>query len=290
MSFDVIIKLLLVAFVGIVSACSTKEPKQPDAATPPNVLFILADDLGYHDLGITGSSFYETPNIDDIARQSMVFTNGYATCQVCSPSRASIMSGKFPARHGITDYIGAPTDTAWRRQQRFTQLLPADYVRKLPREYTVLPEALKELGYRTFFAGKWHLGDEVSWPTDHGFDANVGGWDLGYPRGGFFSPYDNPNLPDGPDGENLSQRLAQETINFLRSNNPQETQQPVFAFLSFYAVHSPIQTTQAQWRKYRDKAANPHPSSAWATGNREQVLSNDFDPENAWWGSETTID
>ena len=244
----------LIAFACVFTGCSAPRPDQDAPPTRPNVLFVLADDLGYHDLGSTGSAFYETPNIDQIARQSMVFTQGYATCQVCSPSRASILSGKFPARHGITDYIGAPADTAWRRQQRFTQLLPPDYLRQLPAEYTVLPEALKEIGYRTFFAGKWHLGGEGSWPTDHGFDTNVGGWELGYPRGGFFSPYDNPNLTNGPAGENLSLRLAQETVNFLRTNNPTETGQPVFAFLSFYAVHSPIQTTQALWRKYRDKA------------------------------------
>jgi arylsulfatase A-like enzyme len=238
----------------LLSAACTPNQKEAAVASPPNILFILADDLGYHDLGVTGSTFYETPYIDSIARQSMAFTNGYATCQVCSPSRASILSGKFPARHGITDYIGAPADTAWRRQKRFTQLLPPDYLRQLPHAYTVLPEALREIGYRTFFAGKWHLGGEGSGPTDHGFDTNVGGWRLGFPRGGFFSPYDNPELTDGPVGENLSMRLAQETVDFLRTNNPQETQQPVFAFLSFYAVHSPIQTTQAQWRKYRDKA------------------------------------
>ncbi len=253
MSFGIHPSVFLFLFLGLASACTTQEADQK-TASPPNILFILADDLGYHDLGVTGSSYYETPNIDAIAEQSMVFTNGYATCQVCSPSRASIMSGKFPARHGITDYIGAPTDTAWRGQNRHTKLLPPDYVRQLPSQYTVLPEALKDQGYRTFFAGKWHLGSEGSWPTDHGFDVNVGGWDLGYPRGGFFSPYDNPNLPNGSDGENLSLRLARETADFFTANDPQKTGQPVFAFLSFYAVHSPIQTTQSQWRKYRDKA------------------------------------
>lgn len=245
---------LPIFFVWVATACTVKDTDRPASASRPNVLFILADDLGYHDLSVAGSQYYETPHIDRIAQEGMVFTNGYATCQVCSPSRASILSGKFPARHGITDYIGAPVDTAWRQQKRFTQLLPADYRRQLPAEYTVLPEAFKELGYRTFFAGKWHLGGEGSWPTDHGFDTNVGGWDLGYPKGGFFSPYENPNLTDGPAGENLSLRLAQETVNFLNTNNPEETGQPVFAFLSFYAVHSPIQTTQEKWRKYRDKA------------------------------------
>jgi len=98
----------------------------------PNVLFILADDFGYHDMSSMGSKFYETPNIDKIAGQGMVFTNGYAACQVCSPSRASIMSGKFPARHGITDWIGAASGEQWRTAKRFNQLLPPEYVHNLP--------------------------------------------------------------------------------------------------------------------------------------------------------------
>ncbi len=222
----------------------------------PNVLFILADDFGYHDLSCTGSKFYETPNIDKIATQGMIFTNGYAACPVCSPSRASIMSGKFPARHGITDWIGAASGEQWRNAKRFTQLLPPEYVHRLPKEYVTLPEALKEAGYKTFFAGKWHLGEKGSWPEDHGFDINVGGWDSGSPKGGYFSPYENPNLTDGPAGENLEMRLAQETVRFLKDNHPGQTGKPVFAYLSFYAVHGPIETTREKWSKYRQKAEN----------------------------------
>ncbi len=120
----------------------------------PNFLFILVDDLGYHDLSCTGSEYYDTPNVDRIAREGMVFTNGYATCQVCSPSRASIMSGKFPARHGITAWIGAPSGEGWRTATRFNKLLPPEYIHHLPSEYVVSPEALKEAGHKTFFAGK----------------------------------------------------------------------------------------------------------------------------------------
>jgi arylsulfatase A-like enzyme len=230
----------------ILNACQTKE-EEPQK---PNILFILADDLGYHDLNCMGSNFYETPNIDRIANEGTVFTNGYAACQVCSPSRASIMSGKFPARHGITDWIGARTGEEWRKQGRHNQLLPPEYVHNLPHEYVTLPEALKEAGYKTFFAGKWHLGSKGSWPEDHGFDINKGGWDVGSPRGGFFAPWENPNLESGPDGQNLSMRLAKETVNFMKEN--QDTS--FFAFLSFYAVHAPIQTTEAKWAKYRAKA------------------------------------
>ncbi|MEA3461561.1 MAG: sulfatase, partial [Bacteroidota bacterium] len=228
------------------TSCSSNKTKE----SRPNVLFILADDFGNHDLGVTGSTYYETPNMDRIAREGMIFTNGYATCQVCSPSRASIMSGRFPARHGITDWIGAPEGEAWRRAGRHTKLLPPEYVHALPHVYTTLPEAMKEAGYLTFFAGKWHLGTKGSWPEDHGFDINKGGWDVGSPRGGYFAPWENPNLESGPDGENLSMRLANETVNFIRENKDTS----FFAFLSFYAVHGPIQTTQDKWEKYRQKA------------------------------------
>lgn len=226
------------------------------AEKKPNVLFILADDFGYYDMSCMGSKFYETPNIDQIASQGMVFTNGYAACQVCSPSRASILSGKFPARHGITDWIGAASGEKWRDEKRFSQLLPPKYVHSLPAEYVTLPEALQQAGYHTFFAGKWHLGDTGSLPEDHGFDINIGGWDAGSPKGGYFSPYQNPKLQDGKHGENLSMRLARETVKFLKENNPKQTGKPVLAYLSFYAVHGPIETTQEKWSKYRQKAEN----------------------------------
>lgn len=239
--------LCLVALLLIIGAYSCKRPKEK---VTQNVLFILADDLGYHDLSCTGSQYYETPNIDKIAREGFVFTNGYAACQVCSPSRASIMSGRSPARHGITDWIGAATGEEWRSAGRHNKLLPPEYVDHLPHDYITLPEALSEHGYKTFFAGKWHLGKEGSWPTDHGFDINKGGWDKGSPIGGYYSPWENPNLENLTPGENLSMRLARETAGFIKDN----AEAPFFAFLSFYAVHGPIQTTQEKWQKYRDKA------------------------------------
>lgn len=240
-------KLILLAIIGIsfISSCKEVEKK-----TPKNILFILADDLGYNDLSCMGSQFYETPNIDRIANEGMVFTNGYAASQVCSPSRASILTGQNPARHGITDWIGAKSGEAWRSKKRYNKLLPADYTHQLNHSITTLPEAMKEEGYKTFFAGKWHLGDKGSWPEDHGFDINVGGWDKGGPVGGYFAPFENPNLKDIEPGENLSIRLAKETINFLKENKDTS----FFAYLSFYAVHGPIQTTQEKWAKYRQKA------------------------------------
>ncbi len=244
---SIVTLLTMFVLVNVVFNSCTESNEE---SVKPNVLFILADDFGYHDLSCMGSNYYETPNIDRISNEGMTFTDGYATCQVCSPSRASIMTGQFPARHGITDWIGARTGEDWRKVGRFNKLLPPEYNRHLSHSDITLPEAMKEGGYKTFFAGKWHLGSEGSWPTDHGFDINKGGWDAGSPRGGFFSPFKNPNLEDRRDGENLSMRLAKETVQFLKESRDSA----FFAYLSFYAVHAPIQTTREKWDKYQQKA------------------------------------
>ena len=202
----------------------------------PNIVFILADDLGWRDLSNEGSTFYESPHIDRIAREGMKFTRGYAACSVCSPSRASILTGKYPTKHGVTSWIGDRSGP--------------EYEHALRAKETTLAEALRAADYKTFFAGKWHLGSEGSWPTDHGFDINKGGWDAGGPRGGYFSPYRNPNLEDGPGGESLPIRLAEETASFIEANKDG----PFFAYLSFYSVHAPIQTSPALWKEYREKA------------------------------------
>jgi arylsulfatase A-like enzyme len=241
----VMLGLLLTGLLQV----SSQHADQPLEAKRPNVLFILVDDLGVHDLGFTGSKVYETPNIDKLGREAAHFTQGYAAGRVCSPARASILTGKFTARHGITDWIGARQGIEWREMQRFDRLLPASYAQQLPHEDTTLAEALKSAGYRTFFAGKWHLGGEGSYPEDHGFEKNVGGWHAGSPAGGFFSPWGNPRLVNREDGENLSLRLARETADFMKANRDG----PFFAFLSFYAVHAPLQTTREKWSKYREK-------------------------------------
>ncbi|MCH8215730.1 MAG: sulfatase [Planctomycetes bacterium] len=230
-----------------------------------NFVFILADDLGIMDLGVEGSTFYESPHIDRLARSGMRFRRGYATCQVCSPSRASIMTGKYPTRLGITTWIG---DRAGRDWKRNTKLLPAAYTRRLDHGEITLAEALRAAGYRTFFAGKWHLGDEGSWPEDHGFEVNKGGWDRGSPAGGYFAPYVNPRLESGPDGESLPLRLGRETVRFIEDHK----NEPFLAYLSFYSVHGPIQTTQKKWRKYQKKAAqNPHDGARFIVDRRLPV-------------------
>jgi arylsulfatase A-like enzyme len=169
---------------------------------------------------------------------------------VCSPSRASILTGKHPPHHGITDYIGAPSGEDWRRLDRHTPLLPAEYERGLRPSEITFAKVLRQSGYRTFFAGKWHLGGEGSTPEDHGFEINKGGFAAGSPPGGYFSPYDNPVLDDGEPGENLPIRLAEETTRFIEAIQVL----PFLAYLSFYSVHAPIQTRQELWAKYRQKA------------------------------------
>ncbi len=253
-SYKSISCLLLTLAVVFITACKSDSDSRGEASDQtvknPNVVFILADDLGLHDLSVTGSDYYETPNIDKIGIEGTMFTQGYAASRVCSPSRASIMTGKFTASHGITDWIGAASGEAWRKQGHNNKLLPAEYKHNLPVKDTTLAEAMKEAGYATFFAGKWHLGSKGSWPEDHGFDINKGGWDKGSPIGGYFSPWENPNLPNEKKGENLSMRLAHETASFIQEHKDK----PFLAYLSFYAVHGPIQTTEMKWEKYRNKA------------------------------------
>jgi arylsulfatase A-like enzyme len=216
----------------------------------PNIVYILSDDLGWCDLGVEGSSFYESPNIDRIAHEGMRFTQGYAACQVCSPSRASILTGKYTPNHGITDWIGAASGERWRESGRCSKLLPPEYAHQLAADEVTFAEALRRAGYRTFFAGKWHLGDDGADPEDFGFEVNKGGWMVGWPAGGYFAPWENPKLPPGPDGESLPLRLGRETVDFMRTHQDE----PFLAYLSFYSVHGPIQTSRDRWEKYRQKA------------------------------------
>jgi len=223
--------------------------RSQDKPRPTNFLFFLVDDLGWKDLGCYGSMFYETPNVDRLARSGMRFTDAYAACPVCSPTRSSILTGKYPVRTGITDYIGAAQPGKWTRN---TPLLPAPYATQLAHEEVTLAEALKEAGYATFFAGKWHLGPQGFWPEDQGFDINKGGTDQGGPYGGnkYFSPYGNPRLEDGPPGEHLPDRLASETARFIQANSDK----PFLAYLSFYSVHTPLMAREDLKEKYQQKA------------------------------------
>jgi arylsulfatase A-like enzyme len=229
-------------------------PAADIAPRPPNIVVFLADDLGARDIRANNpATFYDTPNIDRLAGDGMRFTDGYAACPVCSPSRAAVLTGKYPQRPeiGVTDYIGAAQPEKWSRK---TPLLPAAYREYLPLEELTLAERLKPAGYATFFAGKWHLGPEGKWPENQGFDVNKGGIDRGGPYGGkkYFSPYENPRLPDGPPGEHLPDRLAREAVSFMETNRSG----PFLVYLSFYDVHTPLMAREDLRLKYEERAKN----------------------------------
>jgi len=237
----------------VLGLCSTSaRPSDASQAVHKNVVFILVDYLGWRDLGCFGSTFYETPNVDRLAETGMKFTEAYAACPVCSPTRASILTGKYPQRVGITDYISPNGSNQPEHWTRKTRLLPAPYADRLPLAEITLAEALKTAGYATFFAGKWHLGPVGFYPEDQGFDVNKGGCEWGAPSAGgrYFSPYGNPRLADGPAGEHLPARLAAETATFMAAHRDQ----PFLAYLSFYSVHTPLMARDDLRRKYEAKA------------------------------------
>jgi arylsulfatase A-like enzyme len=233
-----------------------------------NFVFILADDLGWADIGCYGSTFHETPHLDRLAAEGMRFTEAYAAAPICSPTRASILTGKYPARTDTTEWFGGPQPDRYKRN---TPLRPAPYRNVMALEEQTLAETMKDNGYATFFAGKWHLGHKGFWPEEQGFDINKGGHTAGGPYGGkkYFSPYGNPRLEDGPDGEHLPDRLASETARFIEANK----NRPFFAYLSFYSVHGPFISRDDLKRKYQEK---DKPTDQWGQqgGNKVRLVQN----------------
>ncbi len=216
---------------------------------PPNFVFFLADDLGWMDTSYNSSSFYDTPNIDRLASQGMVFTDAYAASPVCSPTRASILTGKHPARIGLTDFIGG---------FRLGRLIPPENLSHLPLAETTMAEALARAGYKNYFVGKWHLGGKHYWPGRQGFDRNIAGTAAGLPVFGYFAPYHIKTLPEGPRGEYLTDRLTDEAIKCME----QAGESPFMVFLSHFAVHVPIQAKESITRRYQERAAGLDPDSA----------------------------
>ena len=226
------------------------------SASKPNIVVIVVDDLGWNDLGCYGSTFYETPHLDDLARRGVRFTDGYAGHPVCSPTRAALLTGKNPVRReiNISDWIPG-------QQRQGDRLTPPRLANDLSLTETTLAERLKEAGYATWFLGKWHLGhDEAHWPTAHGFDVNVGGWTVGSPRGGYYAPWINPKLPSGPKGEYLTDRLTNEAIDLIKRR---DAKRPFLLQLCYYTVHTPIQACRRHLPHFQEKAAklpaNPTP-------------------------------
>jgi arylsulfatase A-like enzyme len=252
---------------ALVSVLSNLTPlmAQDREVKPMNVVFVLVDDLGWTDLTCQGSEFYATPNIDRLAASGIRFTDAYAACAVCSPTRAAVMTGRYPARTGVTDWIRAQ----FQRGRKGTPAKnPTEYVggrnRKLlcppnpfwlESEEVTLAEVLKKAGYATCHIGKWHLGDDAWFPQHQGFDENYGGCDYGQPPS-YFDPYTNKRLKQGiphlkprKKGEYLTDREADEAVGFIARHKDK----PFFLYLAHYAVHTPIQAKKDLTDRYAKK-------------------------------------
>ncbi|MCH7689218.1 MAG: sulfatase [Planctomycetes bacterium] len=223
---------------GLVAGSTTLE------AAKPNIVFILADDLGWTDLGCFGSKYYETPNIDRLAQQGMRFTSAYSNGPNCAPTRACLMSGRYTPRHGIYT-VGTGT----RGKEQFRKMIPVENKTVLSTNVVTIAERLQAAGYTTAHMGKWHLGNPPqAGPNEQGFDLNVAGDRRGSPPT-YFSPYRNTYLEDGPKGEYLTDRLTDEAVKFIGTKR----EKPFFLYLAHYAVHTPIQAKKSLIDKYKKK-------------------------------------
>ena len=230
----------------------------------PNIVLILVDDLGWIDTGCYGSKYYETPNIDKLAAEGMRFTDAYAACAVCSPTRAAVMTGRYPARLGVTDWIRArfqggkipenkknPTEYVGGKNKKL--LCPPNALWMELDEITIA-EALKPAGYTSCHIGKWHLGADDWYPDRQGFDFNVGGCDFGQPPD-YFDPYSRkgqgtiPTLEPRHKGEYLTDRESDEAVKFIHNHKDK----PFFLYMAHYAVHTPIQAKKELIEKYKAK-------------------------------------
>ena len=233
------------------------------AADRPNFVIFLVDDLGYMDIGANNPKcFYETPNIDKLAKSGMRFTDGYAANPVCSPTRYSLMTGKYPTRVQATNFFSG---------KRGGKFKPAPLNNKMPLDEITIAQALKDKGYATFFAGKWHLGpSEEYFPQNRGFDVNIGGHTAGGPYTGkkYFAPFKNPQIKEeSPPGDHLPDRLAREAAEFIDSNKTK----PFLTYLSFYSVHTPLIGRPDLVEKYKEKA---EAISRAEFADEEQVFGN----------------
>jgi len=226
---------------SFISAVHAKSEKKKVNKKRPNIVFFLVDDFGYGGLSKTGSDFHETPNIDALFENGVYFNNGYSACTVCSPSRAAILTGRYPARLHLTDWIAG-------HKKPYAKLVVPNWNMKIEHKRITLPEALKENGYSTAFIGKWHLMPieqpelmNQHYPTDHGFDINIGGREWGQPkgRGQYFYPWDMPNVKGGKKGDYLTDRLTDYAVNYIEEHKNDVN--PFMLYFSYYSVHTPIQ-------------------------------------------------
>jgi len=214
-----------------------------------NVVLFLVDDLGWKDVGCYGSSFYETPNIDRLAKQGVRFTSAYAACHVCSPTRASLLTGLYPASLNLTDWLTG------RRDFPFQKLKNVRINQHLPYGINTIPRVLKEQGYSTAIFGKWHLGEDSASTARQGFERHLPDWNRGWPNTGYYFPYGMKGLEDGQDGEYLSDRISNESLKFIEQNKDR----PFFLYLSHFAVHDPIEGRPDLVKKYKSKLKNSEP-------------------------------
>ena len=220
-------------------------------ANKPNIVFLLVDDVGWGDFSCYGATFNETPNIDKLSKQGMLFTNGYAASTVCSPSRAAVLSGKYPARLHLTDWIDG-------HKYPYAKMTVPNWKMKLDFKEKLLPEVLKEQGYATAFFGKWHLMPinqndfDEHYPTNHGFDINIAGKEWGQPkgRGKYFSPFDMPNLDNGKSGDFLTDNLTNAAITYL---DKVAKKKPFLLYFSYYTLHGPVMAPKKLVKKYKQK-------------------------------------
>ena len=239
-------KFLLLLFFSLILSCKNSR----NNISTPNVVLINADDLGWSDLSLMGSNYYETPNIDKLAESGMTFYNAYASAANCAPSRASMLSGKYTTEHGI--YTVGNSE---RGNKKTRKLIPIKNNKILDLDFILISEMFKSEGYTNGIFGKWHLGPEGFYPEQSGFDSNIGGCEKGGPgKGGYFSPYQNPKIEDGPEGEYLTDRIGDETVKFIEDNQ----NSPFFAYVPFYSVHTPIQSKEQYREKYLNKTSDKY--------------------------------
>ncbi len=254
----------VLVLAALLPTCASAPDRGP---ARPHIVVIVADDLGFMDIRANNPfALYETPNLDRLAASGVRFTDGYASCPVCSPTRYSLMTGKYPTRAAATNYFSGRRAATYR---------PATFHDVMPLAEVTVAEVLREHGYATFFAGKWHLGPtEEFWPEAQGFDRNRGGHQRGGPYGGkrYFSPYGNPRLEDGPDGEHLPDRLAREACAFLAEQHA--AGRPALTWLSFYSVHTPLMGRPDLVAKYAARVSELREDGADEFAPEEQVLPN----------------
>ena len=269
---------LAISLMVMVSACRTRTRIQP------NIVFILADDLDWKDVGFMGSRYYETPYLDGLASRGIIFTQAYSAGPNCAPSRACIMTGQYTPRHGV-----CTVNSSERGESRLRRLIPTPNTTTLAAEAFSLAEALDQAGYACAAFGKWHLGPvPASGPLSQGFDLNVAGCHVGHPPAGYFAPYRLPGVEEAPEGEYLTDRLTDEALAFIETHRDR----PFFVYLSHYAVHTPLQAPSPLIEKYRRNPGNQdqsHPVYAAMIENMDTNIGRLLDKLNEWGLTHDTL-